>query len=306
MTFKFSAAVLASACWLLFLVSPPSGHCAADAVFVYELKTDDAFTGEKEAVMVTAFSPQAMYLDVQTRYIGSWMKRIFGKVTESRETTHFLLNERQVREVNWHRNNVRVFPIDKIADVGWVTEKSTRTAEAEDIVKDRYTIVPPQFEITNTGVQAVINGFDATRIDTFLQMETHNKKNNSTSITQIRQELWVSRNLPQYQVYQAFFGALADQLGLEAERLKSLSYVLQYWQGSLDPIRDKLIAIEGLPVKSVTSVEAVYVKNVGSPKSETMRKQIKTETVLLKSAQTASPDMKYFDYPDYYPLVHEK
>jgi hypothetical protein len=34
-----------------------------------------------------------MYVDIQTRFIGSWMKRIFGKVTESRETTHFLLDE---------------------------------------------------------------------------------------------------------------------------------------------------------------------------------------------------------------------
>lgn len=307
MTFKRSAAVLAMTCWIMILVSLPAVQCeAAEALLVYDIKTDDAFTGEKEAVMQTAFTSRAMYVDVKTRFIGSWMKRIFGKVTESRDTTHFLLDERQIHEVNYSRGNIRVTPLDQIADVSWVSEKNARPAGVEEMIKERYTVEPGQFQITPTGINAVINGFEAQRIDATLRLETYDKKKNASSMTFITQELWVSRALPQYRVYQAFFGALASQMGLEAERLKGLSSILQYWDGSLDPIRDQISASEGLPVKSVTSVEAVYIKNVGSPESETIRKQIKTETLLLQSVQDGAADRSAFEFPKEFQFVYVK
>jgi hypothetical protein len=306
MRFKRSAAALAITCWLMILFAPPAGRCAAaEALLVYDIKTDDAFTGEKEAVLQAAFTSRAMYVDVQTRFIGSWMKRIFGKVTESRDTTHFLLDERQIHEVNYSRGNVRIIPLDQLADVAWVSEKSARPDGVEEMIKERYTVEPGQFQITPTAISAVINGFEAQRIDATLRLETYDKKKNASSVTLVKQELWVTRALPQYGVYQAFFGALADQMGLEAERLKGLGSILQYWEGSLDPIRDQLSASEGLPVKSVTSVEALYTKNVGTPKSETIRKQIKTETLLLRSVHDAAAD-DVFEYPEAYQLVYVK
>jgi hypothetical protein len=306
MRFKRSAAALAITCWLMIFVSPPASRCAAaEALLVYDIKTNDSFTGEKEAVMKTAFTPRAMYVDIQTRFIGSWMKRIFGKVTESRETTHFLLDEGQIHEVNYSRGNVRVTPLDQIADVAWVSEKSARPAGVEEMIKERYTVEPGQFQITPTDIRAVINGFEAQRIDATLRLETYDKKKNASSVTLVKQELWVTRTLPQYGVYQAFFEALASQMGLEAERLKGLGSILQYWEGSLDPIRDQLDASKGLPVKSVTSVEAVYTKNVGTPKSETIRKQIKSETLLLKSVQDVAADAD-FEYSEAFQLVYAK
>ncbi len=303
---KRSAAALAITCWLMILVAPPAGRCAAaEALLVYDIKTDDAFTGEKEAVMQKAFVSRAMYVDVKTRFIGSWMKRIFGKVTESRDTTHFLLDERQIREVNYSRGNVRVTPLDQIADVDWVSEKSARPTGVEEMIKERYTVAPGQFQITPAGDRAVINGYEAQRIDATLRLETYDKKKNASSVTLVKQELWVTRALPQYGVYQAFFEALATEMGLDAERLKGLNSILQYWEGSLDPIRDQLSASEGIPVKSVTSVEALYTKHVGTPKSETIRKRIKTETLLLNSVQDSAAGAD-FDYPEAFQLVYAK
>jgi hypothetical protein len=58
MRFKRSAAALAITCWLMIFVSPPASRCAAaEALLVYDIKTNDSFTGEKEAVMKTAFTP---------------------------------------------------------------------------------------------------------------------------------------------------------------------------------------------------------------------------------------------------------
>jgi hypothetical protein len=306
MTFKLPAALLAAACRAALLVILAAGPCAADALFVYELRTDDPFTGEKEAVMQTAFTSGSMYLDIKTQFVGSWMKRIFGKVTESRETTHFLLDQRQIREVNWHRGNVKIFALDRIADIGWISEKSDREAEIQDIIRERYPVSQPQIEITPTGETAEINGITARKIEASLRSETYDKRKNASSITLVKQELWVSQALPQYESYRSFFDALAGQLGLEAERLKALSFVLQYWEGSLDPIRDKVSAIQGLPVKSITTVEAVYVKDVGTAQSKTIRKRIKTETLELKSAQTRPIDVESFAYPDSYPIVNAK
>jgi hypothetical protein len=306
MTFKLPAARLAAACLTAFILILSAAPCAADALFVYELRTDDPFTGEKEAVMQTAFAPGGMYLDIKTKFVGSWMKRIFGKVTESRETTHFLLDERQIREINWQRGNVKVYAMDQIADVGWISESTARDAEIEAIVRERYTVSQPQIGILPTGEMAEINGIAARKFEISLRTETYDKRKNASSITLVTQELWVSESLPQYEFYRSFFEALADQLGLEAERLKALSFVLQYWQGSLDPIRDKVSAIRGVPVRSVTTVEAVYVKNVGTAQSETIRKRIKTETLDLKGVYTQPLDMESFKYPDNYPIVNAK
>jgi hypothetical protein len=260
--------------------------------------------GEKKAVVKTAFRPQAMYVDIKTKYTGSWMKRFFGKVTEARQTTHFLLDSRQIREVNWHRGNIRVFPLDQVSDVDWVSGKTSRTAQAEEMISQRYTSRPPQFTITATGVSSVINGIKAERIDTTLRLETYDKKKNASSVTNIQQELWVARGQAQHQDYHAFFKALASQLGVDAERLKSMSPVLQYWEGSLDPIRDKLRTVGGFPVRSELSVEAVYIKNVGTPQSETIRKKVKTETLTLQSIQIAALNPDDFSYPEGFPLVY--
>lgn len=65
--------------------------------------------------------------------------------------------------------------------------------------------------------------------------------------------------------YDDFHRHLTEPLGLEAERLGQLNFLLWYWQGPLDPIRESLIQIKGYPVQNDFSVEAQYVKNAAPP-----------------------------------------
>ncbi|OQX25489.1 MAG: hypothetical protein BWK80_15380 [Desulfobacteraceae bacterium IS3] len=58
-------------------------------------KIKEYLIGEKEAELSAAYSAGRMFVDKKTKYTGSWMKRLFGKVEEKRETSHLILICRQ-------------------------------------------------------------------------------------------------------------------------------------------------------------------------------------------------------------------
>ncbi len=112
-----------------------------------------------------------------------------------------------------------------------------------------------------------------------MRLETIDVKKNSSSVTLVKQKLWVSEAVPGYAQYRAFHEKLAKRLGLDAVRLGGLSGMLRYWDGSLDPIRKSIKDVKGYPVKSIISVEGRYTAGVGTASAKTSTVQLKEESM---------------------------
>ncbi len=102
-----------------------------------------------------------------------------------------------------------------------------------------------------------------------MRLETIDVKKNSSSVTLVKQKLWVSEAVPGYAQYRAFHEKLAKRLGFDAVRLGGLSGMLRYWDGSLDPVRKSIKDVKGYPVKSTLSVEGRYTAGVGTASAKT-------------------------------------
>ncbi|MBF0389421.1 MAG: hypothetical protein HQK71_04875 [Desulfamplus sp.] len=253
-------------------------------------------SGTYQALLDTGYSGEAMYVDKNIRYTGTWMKRFFGKVREQRDTTHFLLDKNQIREIDWNKAEVVVFPIKDLQNIRWFKDKQQFNESADDIIKARYQVMPPDIKITILPEKEEIKGYKCTHLTAHLRLETKDVKKNSSSITNIKQQLWVSDAVPGFGEYDSFHKKLSEKLGVEAERMGVLNFLLRYWDGPIDTIVHQIKDIKGFPVKSIVSVEAIYISNTNSDSGKTISKNIKNETMVLKDAQIMSRlDMSRFE-----------
>ncbi len=257
----------------------------ADVLFTHECTSDEYFMGTQQTRLVAAYTKNAMYVDKNIRYTGNWMKRFFGEVKEQRDTTHFLLDKNQIREIDWKKASIMIYPFEKIKDSGWMKAKTQRMEGADEIINARYKVLDPVFHIKFPPETKIINGYECNKIEAILKLETRDIKKGASSITLIRQDLWVSYKVPGYDQFAAFMEKLAGKLGLEAARTGNLNFILRYWHGSLEPIKDSLEKVKGYPVKNSFIVEAEYIKNIDGKNPETIKKQIKKETITLKEVK---------------------
>ncbi len=256
-----------------------------DVLFIHNYKSDDYLSGTQEAVLWKGITANAMYIDKRIEYTGSWMTRFFGEVKEQRDTTHFLLAENQIREFGWNKGVILVYPFDKIDKIEWLTEQKAFMESADEIIKARYQVAEPVLEIKVSADREKVMGYDCIRFSAELRTETKDIKKKSSSITDIRQESWISDAVPGFDQYKDFQKKLSEKLGLEAERLGNLNFILRYWDGPLDAVLGPLQDIEGYPVQTVVTVTATYIKNTDSPSPEKITKEIKTETMTLREVQ---------------------
>ena len=156
---------------------------------------------------------------------------------------------------------------------------------AAQIINARYEVSEPVFSITVDPETKTVGGYPCRYIKADLRLETRDLKKSAASITLISQHLWVSDAVPGADQYDDFHRRLAETLGLEAERLGQLNFLLRYWQGPLDPIRESLIRIKGYPVQNDFFLEAQYVKNTNSPTPAVISKMIKKERMTLSEAK---------------------
>lgn len=270
--------------WLMLVCAIPAPVCFADVLFVHDYQSDEYLLGKQESELRVGYTPRAMLVDKQTRYTGSWMKRFFGEIKEQRDTTHFLLEKRQIREIDWYKSKILILPFEKLQHAQMLQANNAMAEGAAEILNARYEVAEPVFTITVAPETKTVGGYPCRYIEADLRLETRDLKKSAVSITLIRQHLWVSEAVPGADQYNDFHRRLAETLGLEAERLGQLNFLLRYWQGPLDPIRESLIQIKGYPVQNEFSVEAQYVKNTNSPTPAVISKMIKKERMTLSEA----------------------
>nr|WP_321398648.1 hypothetical protein [uncultured Desulfobacter sp.] len=269
--------------WLALVCGMP-GVCPADVLFVHDYQSDEYLMGQQESELRVGYTPRVMLVDKETRYTGNWMKRFFGEVKTQRDTTHFLLEKRRIREIDWYKNKIVTLPFEKLHHVRMLQTDNAMVQGAAEILNARYKVLDPVFVITVSPETKTVGGYPCRYIRADLRLETRDLKKRAASITLIRQHLWVSDAVPGVDQYDAFHRQLAETLGLEAERLGQLNFLLRYWQGPLDPIRESLAQIKGYPVQNDFSVQAQYVKNTDTPNSAVISKTIKTERMTLGEA----------------------
>ncbi len=276
-----------------------AGPCPADVLFVHDYKSTEYLMGSQDAELLAGYTAQAMFMDKKARYTGKMMEAFLGKDKEVRETTHFLLDKDQIREIDYYKGKVVVYPLARLSDISWIKGKETLDKDTAEMIRERYRTSPPRLSVIIHPQTETIGGYVCRRVEAELRLETIDVKKNSSSVTLVKQKLWVSTTVPGYGEYNAFHRKLAKRLGLDALRVGNLSVLLGYWDGSLDSIRDSLKEVKGYPVKSITTIEGRYTAGVGTDSAKTNTMQLKEESVELikvstdrlhKDRLTAPPD----------------
>jgi hypothetical protein len=275
----FSRSLISLMAATLFLCATP---CLADVLFVHDYKSTEYLMGSQDAELLAGYTTQAMFMDKKARYTGRMMEVFLGKDKEVRETTHFLLDKDQIREIDYYKGKVIVYPLARLSDTNWIKGKEKLDKDTADMIRDRYQTVPPRLSLIIHPQTETIGGYVCRQVEAELRLETIDVKKKSSSVTLVKQKLWVSTKVPGYGEYNAFQRKLAKRLGLDALRVGNLSVLLGYWDGSLDSIRGSLKEVKGYPVKIITNVEGRYTAGIDtdSPKTSTM--QLKEESVELK------------------------
>jgi hypothetical protein len=278
----------------LFLCAAP---CPADVLFVHNYKSTEYLMGSQDAELLAGYTAQAMFMDKKARYTGKMMEAFLGKDKEVRETTHFLLDKDQIREIDYYKGKVVVYPLERLSDTSWIKGKERLDKDTAEMIRERYRTLPPKLSVKIHPKKETLGGYTCRRVDMDMRLETIDVKKNSSSVTLVKQTLWVSTKVPGYDEYNAFHRKLAKRLGLDALRVGNLSELLGYWEGSLDPIRDSLKGVKGYPVKSVITVEGHYTAGVGTASAKTNTMQLKEESVELKKVSTERLSKDRFTAP---------
>jgi hypothetical protein len=283
-----------------------AADCRADVLYIHDHRSTEYLMGSQDSDLLIGYTSQAMFIDKKTRYTGEMMKSLFGKVHEGRETTHFLLGMDQIRQMDYHRNKIVIFPFKRLTDINWLKEKHPMSELEAEVIRERYRVVEPVLSVKILPKKETIMGFPCRLVVVDLRMETIDLKRNSSSVTLVNQKLWVSEAVPGYGQYKAFHEKLAKRLGFDAVRLGGLSGVLRYWDGSLGPVSKSIKNVKGYPVKSLLRVDGHYTAGVGTASAKTHSAVLKEESIELRQVQTEKPIKDRFAEPsDFGVLVVE-
>lgn len=273
-------ALIAALSAALFLATG-SGVVSADVSFVHDYSSDDMLLGTKSAELVLSYSGADLFVDKQTRFNGTWMKRFFGKVQEERVSTEFLLDRGQIREIDWQNRRIYVYDLNNLDKIEWIQRRKESYEGIDEHLKARYDIKKPKLDITIDPDTQNVAGYACRHVTAHLRLETVDRHKQSSSVTLIKQDLWLTRNIPGYQLFEAFHQRLAQHLGIEAERLGPLTFLLRYWDGPLDPISSSLEKVSGYTVKTDMTAIAEYHTHINSDSPKTIRKVLKQESMTL-------------------------
>ncbi len=286
-------AALGIALWILMFTS----RASADVLYVYEVRSTELLMGEKQSELKIGYGSQLVVMDATVRFTGGWMQRLFGEVKQERSTTLLVLDQEQVREVDWENWRLSIIPLDRLRDASWVKEKTSAPGEGDESLSGRYQAAPPQLAVRRDPEPVTVGGYPCHRVEATLRLETRDTRRNAVSVTRVRQELWLTESIPGVDDRERAHRDLASRLGLDAERIGSLSFILRYWSGSLESIADSVRLGRGVFVKSVLSVDAEYTTGVDSTSPKTVTRRLKEETIQLKSVLTEPLDRSAFDAP---------
>lgn len=275
--------------WFAFLclcASVLSSTVSADVRFIHDYSLDEYLLGKQKTVLDISYVGDGLYIDKVERLTGSLMKKFFGKEKEEHSTIHILLDKDMIREFDYYKSKIYNYPLEKLGDIELLRTQADERKEMNEFLAERYSVREPVFSLEILPGTFRESGYDCTRVEVILKLETDDKKKHARSITDVRQTLWVSGDVPGYDEYAGFHRRLATRMGLEAERLGPLTYTLIYWKGSLEAIHDKLVLVSGYPVRSEVRVTGSYVEHTDTPNPRTSTMEIKTETMVLKSVST--------------------
>lgn len=272
----------------------------ADVTFVHEVQAEDLLTGKKVLTLTTAYRPDGMYMDQKRQYTGSWMRLVFGGVREDRRTVLISLTNREIREIDWGRDKCRIFPLDRLKDPGWIRSLEKPREDYQPLMADRYDVRPPQLSIAAAEAEEMIGSYRCRRVSMQLRQDTYDRLREAHSVTEVLQDLWLSEDVPGMAESLTVQKQLGDLLGLEKERLGPLSFLLSYWQGSLEPIAVELERARGYPVKSSVRVTAHYIPKEGESKK--VSRIVNEETSMLKEV-VPSFDPSLYAIPSHFTTV---
>ena len=275
----------------------------ARVTFVHDIHSRELFLGEQHEEEWTSYTSGEMYTDRNKRYSGKWMRKLFGKEKEHRQTTHVCLEQGEIRQVDYERNRIVLYPLERIADVEWVEQKLGRDEQTQAMIQERYQVLEPQLQVLPLGERETLGGHWCRLVESTLRQETVDHRKDARSVTLIRQKLWLADNIPGHETRLQFHERLASALGFESERLGNLSFLLRHWKGPLDPIRHMLAHVQGFPVKSEITVEARYTTGAGSQNPRTITRVIKEETRVLREIHEGEFQGGSFELPSHFRVV---
>lgn len=288
---------------LAVLIWLQASWAAADVLYLYDIRSSEFLMDEKQTELKIAYGPLLMVMDANVRYTGGWMQRLFGEVKQERHTTLIVLDREEVREVSWENWTVTVLPLERLRDAAWVRQRTSPEPEAEETLGERYRPLEPRLSVEEHPDAEPMGGYTCRKVEAKLRLETRDTRRNATSVTHVKQVLWLTEDIAGYGDRREAHRELAARLGLDAGRLGSLSFILRYWPGSLEPVREFVERGRGVFVKSILTVDAEYTTGVDSPASKTVTKRLKEETIQLKAVETGPLDRSVFEAPAQFKTV---
>lgn len=275
----------------------------ADVLYVYDVRSTELLMGEKRTELKIGYTPRFIVMDGTVRFTGSWMQRLFGEIKQERATTLIVLDEEQVREIDWENWGLTILPLAKFKDAAWVREKTSTDPAADEILAGRYQAMEPRLSVHRHPEPEQVDGYTCHRVEATLRLETRDTRRNAASVTHVRQELWLTESITGFDDRQTAHRQLASRLGLDAERIGSLSFILRYWTGSLEPIQELVTRARGVFVKGTLSVDAEYTTGLDSPSLKTVSRRLKEEVMQLRTIHTDLLDRSLYDAPSHFKTV---
>ncbi|MEJ5300707.1 MAG: hypothetical protein WHS38_06940 [Thermodesulforhabdaceae bacterium] len=262
----------------------------ADVLYVHNFERIHFLTGQETGTTKAAYDNKYIIFDVQKTYTGEWMRRFYGKEKQDRHTTIFLLDKREVREISWDINKILVYPLENIKNLSWLQGS---IVPATDLMSrpssERFEVKKPVITISKLPGIHQIGNYQCQQFKVVLLLETYDQKKQSSSITEINQLLYLSNQVPGLSEKLESEKILAEQLGIDTARLGNLSSVLEYWNESLEPLRESLNQLEGYPVKILSELYAKYIYQDKQEKKE-ISKLIKKEIITLENVIEEIPE----------------
>lgn len=287
---------------LVFVAASPG---LGGVLHLFDYTIDEFVVGEKQAELAVCYANGNKYSDKRTTYTGSFLKKWFGGEKSIRETSNVLLDQDLIREIDYLKNRVVDYPLARIVDPDWYDRHSPLEipSSTQTVIDARYEVKAPQFSLTISPGSVAVDNRPCTHVIATLRLETLDKIKNASSVTLIRQAMWLTDQVRGIEEFRAFNRAMEERLGIDAARVGIFGNILGYWQGGLDSIQASLNRVSGYPVKKEVSVTAVYTTGVGTDDAKRTEAAISKISVNLREVVTDPPGMERFDSPKGFKLV---